>query len=76
MKDNEEVHVAWISGITDSLKENIVKNNKEYIGKVAELTAMEIECIDNEYSLRHGKIVQWREDKTKDDCNFSQIYSE
>ena len=76
MKNNEEVHIAWISGITDSLKENIVKNNKEYIGKVAELTAMEIECIDNEYSLRHGKIVQWREDKTKDDCNFSQIYSE
>ena len=74
VKDNgESRHIAWISGITDELKKEIVTNPEKWIGKVAELTAMEIEHIDNDYTLRHGKIEKWRDDKKADDCEFSQL---
>ena len=73
MKDGKPVHLAWISGITDELKRDIVEKNNEMINKVAELTAMEVEYIDGEYSLRHAKIVQWRTDKKPEDCDFTQI---
>lgn len=75
MKNGESIHICWISGITDELKRLIVEENQQLIGKVAELTAMEVEHIDNEYSLRHGKIVCWRDDKKAEDCDFSQISS-
>lgn len=75
MKDGKPYHIGWISGITDELKSDIVNPEKRasLIGKVAELTAMEIEKIDGVYSLRHGKIAKWRSDKAKEDCDFSQI---
>lgn len=76
MKDNKPIHIAYISGITDELKEGIVKNPELYLNKVAELTAMEIECIDGEYSLRHGKIIGFRDDKSYIGCEFSQLNSE
>ena len=74
VKDNGKTrHIAWISGITDELKKEIVTNPNKWIGKVAELTAMEIEHINNDYTLRHGKIEKWRDDKKADDCEFSQL---
>lgn len=73
MKDGKRVHVAWISGITDELKKEIVTKPEKWVGKVAELTAMEIEHIDGNYSLRHGRIENWRDDKKPEDCDFSQI---
>lgn len=73
IKDNKPIHIGWISGITDELKAGIISDRKKWIGKVAELTAMEIEHIDGDFSLRHGKIVQWRDDKNFKDCDFSQI---
>lgn len=73
MKEGTPVHIAWISGITDELKNEIVSNPEKWVGKVAELTAMEIEHIDGDYTLRHGKIENWRSDKKKEDCDFSQI---
>lgn len=66
-------HIAWISGITDELKKEIVSNPDKWKGKVAELTAMEIQHIDNDYTLRHGKIEKWRDDKKAEDCEFSQL---
>lgn len=73
MKDGVPVHIAWISGITDELKEEIISKPEKWKNRVAELTAMEIECIDGSYSLRHGKIENWRIDKKPEDCEFSQI---
>lgn len=73
MKDGKPEHIAWISGITDELKDGIVNNPEKWKGKVAELQAMMIEHIDGKYSLRHGKIEKWREDKNPEDCDFSQI---
>ena len=73
MKDDKPYHIAWISGITDELKDGIVHNRDKYIGKVVELTAMEIEKISDDYTLRHGKIVCFRDDKNASDCDFSQL---
>ncbi len=72
-KDNKLVHIGWISGITDDLKKEIISNPEKWKNKVAELTAMEIEHIDGNFSLRHGRIVKWREDKNATDCTFDQI---
>ena len=73
MKDGKPTRIAWISGITDELKAGIINNPDKWVGKVAELTAMMVEHINGEYSLRHGKIECWRPDKTYKDCDFSQI---
>lgn len=75
MKDGKPVHIGYISGITDELKEGIVKNPEKWIGKVAALQAMMVEKIDGNYSLRHARIDCWRNDKQKEDCDFSQITS-
>lgn len=74
-KDDKPVHIAWISGITDELKAGIIAEPKKWIGKVVELTAMEVEHLNGEYSLRHGKIEKWRDDKAAKDCTFDQIAS-
>lgn len=66
-------HIAYISGITDELKNEIVSNPTKWVNKVAELTAMEIEHINNDYTLRHGKIEKWRDDKNPDDCSYDQL---
>lgn len=72
-KEGKPVHIGWISGITDELKSGVVDNTDEWKNKVAELTAMEVEHIDGGFSLRHGKIVRWREDKSAEECSFDQI---
>lgn len=69
---DEITPIGWISGIPDSLKQEIVEN-PEIQGRVAEINCMEIEHINGQYSLRHGKIINWREDKPAKDCLFSQI---
>lgn len=73
MKDGKPYHLGYISGISDQMKQEIITKNEEYKGKVFEISAMEVECIDNAYSLRHGIIVQARPDKRPEDCDFSQI---
>lgn len=71
MKDGKPVHVAYISGIPDEIKRDIVFNPEKLKNKVAELTAMEVE--KDTKCLRHGRIVTWREDKNFNDCTYDQI---
>ena len=73
MKEGKPVHIGWISGITDIMKSDIVNNPQKLIGKVYELNCMEIECINNVYSLRHAKIINERKDKKPQDCGWEQI---
>lgn len=73
MKDGKPVHIAWISGITDDVKNRIVHDPESLVGKVVEVSCMQIEHIDGEYSLRHGKILGFRSDKAAEDCTFDQI---
>lgn len=73
MRDDKPYHIAWISGITEDIKEQIVSSPENLIGKVVEVSCMEIEHIDGDYSLRHGKILGFRTDKAAADCTFDQI---
>lgn len=73
IKDGKTKRIGWIAGIPDELKAGIVQNPDDWIGKVAELSAMEVEKSGDSYTLRHGKIVQWRDDKKREDCEWSQI---
>lgn len=66
--DGKVTPIGWISGIDDTAREGIVKFPTEYKGKVVELQAMEIAMNDGIPALRHGKIMQWRSDKTWEDC--------
>ena len=51
------------------------KNPDKWVGRVAELSAMEIQDVENcgHYTLRHGRIERFRDDKRPEDCLFSQI---
>lgn len=74
MKDGKPYHIGYISGITQEVKNGVVFNPKAWIGRCAEINAMELERTkDGGYSLRHASIVQWRDDKKPQDCDFSQI---
>ena len=72
---NGEVYpVGWISGITEEVKEGIVKNPENWTGRVVSINAMEIE--PDTFKFRHAKIIEWRTDKTAHECEFSQIANE
>lgn len=75
MKGDKPVHVGWISNVPDEMKRDIVTNPDKYKNKVYELSCMEVEHIDGEYSFRHGKFVAPRPDKNAKDCTFDQIDS-
>lgn len=74
LKDGQSYHIGYISSLPDDVRASIAENPSEWVGKVAELQAMEIQQIDGKYTLRHAKILQWRDsEKTAQDCDFSQI---
>ena len=66
-KDGKIVQIGNLSGITDEVKENW----RDYVGKVAEVTAMEV--MDTE-GLRHPKLNRFREDMPARDCTWEKIY--
>lgn len=65
-KDDKLVHVGNLSGITEEIKEKW----KGYIGKVAEITAMEIMDTGG---IRHCKFIRWKDDKKPEECLMEQI---
>lgn len=73
MRDGKPYHIGYISGITDEVKEGVVENPDKWIGRAAELSAMEVEKTNGQYTLRHGKIITWRADKLDKDCTFDQL---
>ena len=73
LNDGKPVRIGWISGIDETLRNGIVNESDKWINKVAELTCMELEKSGNFYTMRHGKIKQWRKDKDWKDCEFNQI---
>lgn len=70
-KDGKVVHIGNLSGITEEVKENW----KDYIGLIAEVSAMEIMTNDNGgYGLRHPKLVRIREDISPKDCTYEKVF--
>lgn len=71
-KNNKEVPVGWISGISDEVKSDIVKHPENWRYKVVMVNAMGIE--EDTHRFRHGRIVDWRDDKSWKDCNIEQLW--
>ena len=72
-KGKQLIQIGNLSGITDEVKENW----RDYVGTVAEVTAMEI--MDNAQGgkgLRHPKLVRFRDDITSKECIWEKIYGE
>ena len=70
-KDGKLVEIGNLSGITDEVKENW----RDYVGKVVEVTAMEI--MTNQqggYGLRHPKLCNVRDDKVPTECTWDSIF--
>ena len=70
-KDNKVVSVGSLSGLT----EEVLSNWKDYIGKIAEITGMEIMNTDNK-GIRHPKFVRWRADLTVEDTDWYRVFGE
>lgn len=71
MKNGQLVQVGNLSGITDEIKENW----KNYIGKVCEISCMEIMTNqDGTQGLRHPKLIRIRDDKTKEECLWEDVF--
>lgn len=75
MKDGKPHHVGWISNIPNGIKEEIVTMPEKWAGKVVEIQAMQIQNISGEYTFRHGRIENWRNDKRPEDCLYEQFNS-
>ena len=73
IKDGVPVKIAWMQGITEALREGIITEPEKWKGKVAELSGMMTEHINGGFSLRHGIIKTWRDDKRAEDCTYDQI---
>lgn len=68
LDDNGKVFpIGWLSGLPEEMK----ANPKAYAGRPIEVTAMEFDNVNK--SLRHGKMVGWRDDLTVKDCLLSKI---
>lgn len=71
MKDGKVVQIGSLSG----LAEEVLYNWRDYIGKVCEITGMELFYDDegNFSGIRHPKFKCFREDKTPRDCEWEQL---
>lgn len=72
-RDSKVVPIGYISGIDDTLRKGIVAQPSKYAGLVGELNAMEIDRTGDVPTIRHGRIIRWRDDKTAKDCSYEQL---
>lgn len=70
---DEIVPIGWISGVSDEVKISIKSADSPYIKKPCLVNAMEID--DKSGCLRHGKILEFREDINWKDCTWEKIYA-
>lgn len=71
-RDGKELPIAWISNVTEEIKAGIVGAPEQWTHRVCEVQAMMIE--QDTKALRHGKIMQWRDDKDWRDCDGHEIF--
>jgi ATP-dependent DNA ligase len=68
-KDDKLVVVGSLSGMT----EEVLANWKDYKGRVAEITGMQIMETGG---IRHPKFIQWRDDLTAKDTDWYRVFGE
>lgn len=66
-QDRVVLPLGWLSGLTEEMK----AEPKKYAFKPIEVTAMEYDSYS--HTLRHGKMVGWRNDLTLEDCVLEKI---
>ena len=69
LKDGKIFPIGWLSGLADEIK----ASPDNYKLKPIEVTAMEF-TPDN--ALRHGKLVQFRDDLKIEDCTYEKIWGD
>jgi hypothetical protein len=67
IEDYEIYPIGWLSGLPDEMKADPSK----FAFKPIEVTAMEYDAVC--HTLRHGKMVGWRNDLTIADCTLDKI---
>lgn len=65
--DTEIFPIGWLSGLPDEMK----ADPKKYAFRPIEVNAMEIDLYY--CTLRHGKMIGWREDLSITDCTYEKI---
>ena len=68
-RDNKLIAIGSLSGLT----EEVLANWKNYIGKVAEITGMQV---FDTGGIRHPKFLRWREDLSARDTDWYRIFGE
>lgn len=72
-KEDNIVEIGSISaGMTDELRELFATNPQNYLGKVVEIQAMSVD--KKEQTVRHGRLVRFRDDKSQKECTLEQIF--
>lgn len=69
IKDGKIFPIGLLSGLPDEIK----ADPKAYAMRPIEVTAMEIDYSDNSVSLRHGKMLGWRNDITINECTYEKL---
>ena len=68
---NERISIGWVSGLTEEIKKDYVKNPNLFVDKICRVTAMET---TDDYKLRHSKFMGFRDDINLEDCTFQKIF--
>lgn len=71
-EEGKTVPIGLLSGLTEEIKKNPLK----YKGRCIEVSAMEMDTTVYPPTLRHGKMIQFRNDITITDCTMSKILGE
>ena len=66
MDGDKEVGIGYLSGLTDEIKANY----KDYVHRVIEVGAMEL---NDTGGLRHAKMLGWRDNKPWYECSIEQL---
>ena len=69
-KGNEVASLCYLSGLTDSLKADFAKDNKDIIMRPIQINGME----STDASIRHPKFVGFRDDISMEDCQYNKIF--
>lgn len=61
------------SGISDELRREMHENRDEFINRVIEVEAMDMNQKDGNISLRHARLIRFRPDKIMDECTTDGV---
>lgn len=72
-KDGNIINIGTIhSGIPDSMKQDMSEHPEKYLNKVCSIQCMELDR--KEHTIRHGFLVNMRDDKNPRECTIDSIF--